>query len=426
MTSSSPGHAILEKAMKRLPSVDIVRGLVMVIMALDHVRDFLHVHADQSPTDLATTTPFLFFTRWITHLCAPTFVFLAGTSAWLYLHGGGQRRFLLQRGLVLIAIEFTLVNFAMSFDIHFRLFLFEVIATIGAGMFLLSFISRLSPKIILAIGILLIFGHDIIDFIPMPAGKLVSFIGSLLLGPGAFPLGGGRLLVIAYPILPWLGIMLAGYSTGRIFHRPAPERIAFLVKLGLAALALFTILRFGQWYGDPVRWSIQKNGIYTFLSFMNVSKYPPSLLFTLVTLGILMLVLAMVEKAPGKHAGKALGKPVGKALEDAAVGTAEHTAMKTPAWARFLLVYGRTPLFYFVVHLYLIHILLLAIVILQGHPLAQLDFSPFKFGHPAGAGIGLGVVYLVWVGVVLALYPLCRRYGRYKAAHKEKKWLRYL
>jgi len=392
--------------MKRLPSIDIVRGLVMVIMALDHVRDFLHVHAGQSPTDLATTTPFLFLTRWITHLCAPTFVFLAGTSAWLYLHTPGaqpaathailrtRRHFLLRRGIVLLVIEFTLVNFAMSFDIHFRLFLFEVIAAIGAGMILLSLLAGLPPKIILAIAGLLILGHDAIAFIPMPAGKLLGFIGSLLFGPGAFPLCGGRLFVIAYPILPWLGIMLTGYCTGCIFNRPAPKRIIFLTKTGLAALVLFTALRFGQWYGEPVHWSVQKNGVYTFLSFMNVSKYPPSLLFTLVTLGIMMVILAIAEKAP--------------------------------SWSRILLVYGRVPLFYFVIHLYLIHIILVTIVVLQGHPLSQLDFSPFKFGRPAEAGTGLGGVYLIWIAVVIALYPLCRWYGRYKAGHKEKTWLKYL
>ena len=380
--------------MKRISSIDIARGLVMVIMALDHVRDFLHIHAAQSPTDLTTTTPVLFFTRWITHLCAPSFVFLAGTSAWLYLQGGGDRRFLLKRGLVLIIIEFTLVNFALSFDIHFRLFLFEVIATIGAGMMLLSWLSRISPKTILVIAAIVILGHDAIAFVPMPASRTLGFIGSLLFGPGAFQLPGGRLLAIAYPVLPWLGIMLAGFSIGPVFQWPAEKRIKFLRRLGLAALAMFVLLRCVNWYGDPIRWSVQKNGVYTFLSFMNVTKYPPSLLFTLVTLGILLLVLAMAEIVSKR--------------------------------AKFLLIYGRTPLFYFIIHLYLIHAVLLVIVLLQGYQLSQLDFSPFKFGHPPGAGIGLGAVYLIWITVVLLLYPLCRWYGNYKATHKEKRWLRYL
>lgn len=384
--------------MKRIPAIDIARGLVMIIMALDHARDYLHVQAAQSPTDLATTTPVLFFTRWITHLCAPSFVFLAGTSAWLYLHGGGDRRFLLRRGFVLIMLEFTVVNFALFFDIHFRLFMFEVIATIGAGMILLSFLCRLSPGIIVGIALLLILGHDIIDFVPMPASKLLGFFGSLLLGPDAFKLPGGRLFVVAYPILPWLGIMLAGFAAGRTFEWPADKRKRFFIRLGFGALAAFILLRACRWYGDPFPWSAQKTGIYTFLSFMNVTKYPPSLLFTLVTVGLLLLVLVMAEKV----------------------------AEKASKSARILLVYGKTPFFYFIIHLYLIHALLLVIVLLQGYRIAQLDFSPLEFGRPQGAGVSLGSVYLVWITVVIALYPLCRWYGDYKSRHRDKQWLRYL
>lgn len=380
--------------MKRIPAIDIARGLVMVIMALDHVRDFLHIHAAQSPTDLATTTPFLFFTRWITHLCAPSFVFLAGTSAWLYIRSGGDRRFLLQRGVLLIVMEFTLVNFALSFDIRFRLLIFEVIATIGAGMIALSFLSRMSTRTILIIAAILIAGHDVIDLVPMPTNKTLGFIGALLLGPGAFQLGGGRLFAIAYPILPWLGIMLAGFGAGPVFTWPPEKRKKFLIRSGLAALVAFTSLRWTNSYGDPFHWTAQHSGLFTFLSFMNVTKYPPSLLFTLVTLGILMLVLAAAEKVP----------------------KAAHA----------LLVYGRTPLVFFIIHLYLIHALMLVIVLLQGHSLSQLDFSPFKFGRPENAGLNLFRIYLVWITVVAALYPVCRWYGRYKAAHKERQWLRYL
>jgi uncharacterized membrane protein len=384
--------------MKRLPSIDIARGLVMVIMALDHTRDYLHIYAAQSPTDLKTTTPLLFFTRWITHLCAPSFVFLSGTSAWLYLHSTAsnptaRRRFLLQRGLILILIEFTLVNFALSFDIHFRLFLFEVIATIGSGMFLLSFMSRLKPRVILTIAIILFFGHNVIDYVPMPASPVLGFIGALFFAPGGFPLPAGRLLVIAYPILPWLGIMLMGFCAGRVFTGPTEKQKQFFLRAGLAALGGFIVLRLANSYGDPARWSVQKNGAYTFLSFMNVTKYPPSLLFSLVTLGVLLLVLA----------------------------TAKENRL-----TRILQVYGRVPLFYFIVHLYLIHVILLVTTLCQGHTWAQMDFSPFKFGRPEGAGLTLGEVYIVWGAVVIALYPLCRWYGHYKATHKEKTWLRYL
>ena len=385
--------------MKRIPSIDIARGLVMVIMALDHTRDYLHIHAAQSPTDLATTTPILFFTRWITHLCAPTFVFLSGASAWLSLNGGApiatSRRFLLKRGFILIVIEFTLVNFGLSFDLRFRLFIFEVIATIGSGLILVSLLSRLSPKIVLAIACLLFFGHDLIFRLPMPANSVLGFIGSLLFGPGAFPYAPGRLFVIAYPVLPWLGIMLAGFCAGQLFTLPIQKRRVLFLRLGLGALALFVLLRLSNWYGDPVPWTHQRSGVYTFLSFMNLGKYPPSLLFSLATLGILLLILSAAEG-------------------------------RDNALTRFLLVYGRVPLFYFVVHIYLIHLLLLLTVTLQGYPWSSLDFGPFRFGRPDHAGLSLGGVYLVWAAVVLALYPLCRWYGRYKARHKEKIWLRYL
>ena len=385
--------------MKRIPSIDIARGLVMVIMALDHTRDYLHIHAAQSPTDLATTTPILFFTRWITHLCAPTFVFLSGASAWLSLNGGApiaaSRRFLLKRGFILIVIEFTLVNFGLSFDLRFRLFIFEVIATIGSGLILVSLLSRLSPKIVLAIACLLFFGHDLIFRLPMPANSVLGFIGSLLFGPGAFPYAPGRLFVIAYPVLPWLGIMLAGFRAGQLFTLPIEKRRVLFLRLGLGALALFVLLRLSNWYGDPVPWTHQRSGAYTFLSFMNLGKYPPSLLFSLATLGILLLILSAAEG-------------------------------RDNALTRFLLVYGRVPLFYFVVHIYLIHLLLLLTVTLQGYPWSSLDFGPFRFGRPDHAGLSLGGVYLVWAAVVLALYPLCRWYGRYKTRHKEKIWLRYL
>ena len=401
--------------MKRLPSIDIARGLVMIIMALDHTRDFLHVDAlAQSPTNLATTTPVLFFTRWITHLCAPSFVFLSGASAAMSMssaadpiHGKGlpaARRFLLRRGIILVLIEFTIVNFALSFDLHFRLLIFEVIATIGMGFIFLSFLSRLSIKILLVLTLLLFFGHDLLtpsaqmaaDITPPGAMTMTArFIRALFLSPNAFPLAPHLLFVIAYPVLPWLGIMLTGFAAGRWFQRPAEQRKKLFLRLGLASLGLFLLLRFINIYGDPDHWSLQKNTVFTVLSFLNVSKYPPSLLFRLVTLGVLFLILSATEARDNKA-------------------------------TRILLVYGRTPLLYFIIHLYLIHLILLLIAFLQGFSPTDLNFAPFQFGRPAtGFGLPLAGVYAVWLGVVIALYPLCRWYGRYKAAHPEKGWLRY-
>src|SRR6185312_10665917 len=345
------------------------------------------------------------FTRWITHLCAPSFVFLSGTSAWLYLNGSGTRNFLLKRGWALILLEFTVVNLALSFVIHFRLFLFEVIATIGAGMVLLSQLSRLKPGIILAIAIVLLAGHDAIAFVKMPSSPVLGFIGSLLFGPGGFPLGSGRLFVVAYPVLPWLAIMLLGFCAGPVFTRPLAAQKRFLVRAGLTALVLFVVLGWVNVYGDPTPWSSEKNGVYTFLSFFNVTKYPPSLLFSLVMLGILLLILAI-----------ATGRPA----------TAGQPEARESPLSRVLLVYGRVPFFYFVLHLYLLHALMLLVAGWQGHPWSEFDFSPFKFGRPPGVGLSLGAVYAIWAAVVIALYPLCRWYGRYKAAHREKTWLRYL
>jgi uncharacterized membrane protein len=387
--------------MKRIPSIDIARGLVMVIMALDHTRDFLHMDAiTQNPTNMATTSFVLFFTRWITHLCAPSFVFLSGVSAYISLNNGRDqragRRFLLSRGIWLLILEFTIINFSFWFDIHFRVFIFEVIATIGAGFILLSFLSRFSPRTLLIIGLLIIFGHDCIAFVPMPTTPVLKFSGSLLFGPGAFPFPLNRLFVIAYPVLPWLGIMLTGFAAGRLFERPVIQRKKLFRRIGLSSLGLFLLIRAANIYGDPSPWTIQKNPVFTALSFLNLSKYPPSLQFTLCMLGILLLLLSVIEG-------------------------------RDNSLTRGLSVYGKTPLFYFIIHLYIIHSFAVLLILSQGYHLSDLVFAPFKQGRPADNwGLSLPYIYLIWIGLVALLFPLCRWYGRYKAAHPEKKWLRYL
>jgi uncharacterized membrane protein len=223
----------------------------------------------------------------------------------------------------------------------------------------------------------------------------MPLIRSLFFSPGGFQVTPHLLTVIAYPVIPWLGIMLAGFATGRWFEKPAPQRKKLLLRLGLGTLALFIALRLTNWYGDPGPWSAQKSPLFTLLSFLNVNKYPPSLLFSLLTLGGLFLILAAAEQRDNRM-------------------------------TRTLLVYGRVPLFYFIVHLYLIHGILLVILLLQGFHPADLRFGPFQFGHPAaGGGLGIAAVYAIWVGVVIVLFPVCRWYGRYKASHPEKTWLRY-
>jgi len=408
--------------MRRILTIDIARGLVMVIMALDHTRDLLHVDSlTQSPTDMATTTPILFFTRWITHLCAPSFVFLSGTSAWLSVNRqrttpatqstspSSIRRHFLIRGIWLIFLEFTIVNFALWCDIHFRIIMFQVIATIGFGFIALAFLYRLSPKILLAIGLLIIFGHDLLSQVMLPVNPAARIFLSLLFSNGLFQITPNFSLLVAYPIIPWLGILLTGFSAGRIFEMPAEKRKQLLLRGGFAAIGLFLVLRLGNFYGDPAPWTVQRNWIYSTLSFFNVSKYPPSLLYTLITLGLLFLFLAFLTRDAGSlHAGS------------------PHDS-KEGVVGKMLAVYGKVPLFYYLIHWYLLRCAMFIMVFAEGFHIKDLLFTPFQFGRPAkGSGLPLAGVYAVWLTVVVLLYPLCRWYGRYRATHPEKTLLRYL
>ena len=386
--------------MKRVASIDIVRGIVMIIMALDHTRDLIHINSvTQQPTNLLTTSPALFFTRWITHLCAPTFVFLSGTSAYISFKNkkniDDTRRFLLSRGLWLIVVEFTLVNFGLWFDIHFNVFLFDVIATIGFGFIILSLLLKSSLRTIAIIGLAIIFLHNLIPLAAPANASLVERILLAFFSPGAFPLDGERLFVMGYPPIPWLGIMLVGFAAGKLFEMPIAQRRSIFLKIGAACLILFIIVRAINIYGDPFPYTTQKNSLFTFLSFMNITKYPPSLIFCLATLGIMFIILALVEGMKNK-------------LTDIAV------------------VYGKVPLFYFIVHWYILHPIMFLIVFMQGYKSSDLLFG-FNLGRPKGtSGVNLLYTYIIWIGVVILLYPLCKWYGQYKEKHKEKKWLRYL
>ncbi len=385
--------------MKRILSIDITRGLVMIIMALDHTRDLIHITSvTQQPTDLLTTSPALFFTRWVTHLCAPTFVFLSGASAYLSFKNkniGEARRFLLYRGLTLIILEFTLVNFGLWFDIHFNVFLFNVIGTIGFGFIILSLLLKSSVKTIALTGLLIIFLHNLAPLIPFAETSLFKKILMPFFAPGAFPFGGGKIFVMGYPPIPWLGVMLVGFAAGKLFELPAAQRKSVFIKSGLVSLILFIVIRGVNIYGDSIPWATQKNPLYTFLSFMNVTKYPPSLVFCLVTLGIMFLILSLLEGVNNKI-------------------------------TKIITVYGKVPLFYFLIHWYILHPIMFLIVFLQGYKSSDLLFG-FNLGRPKGiSGVNLLLTYLIWIGVVIMLYPLCKWYGKYKENHKEKKWLRYL
>jgi uncharacterized membrane protein len=370
-------------------------------MALDHVRDLIHVNSiTQSPTNLDTTTPALFFTRWITHLCAPVFVFLAGTSAYLSFRGSNNvslsRKDLITRGFYLLVLEFAVVNFLLYFDPAYHTMLFEVIATIGFGFVILSLLLKLPVKTIAITGLSIISLHNLLPLIPFNEDSIMKAIFSPLFGPGAYPLGPKRVFIMAYPPVPWLGIMLAGFASGKFFEMEAGKRRNLFLSVGACALGVFSALRMINLYGDPLPWSVQNRGMYTFLSFINITKYPPSLQFCLVTLGTMFLVLALSEKPEG--------------------------------WlTRVTSVYGKVPLFYFLLHFLVIHLIMLAVMILQGFNWDQLDFASGNFGRPAAmdSGLTLWKVYIIWIAVVVLLYKPCKWFGRYKAANK-RWWLRYI
>ncbi|SKB44748.1 Uncharacterized membrane protein [Parapedobacter luteus] len=371
----------------RIASIDIVRGLVMVIMALDHVRELIHVDSlTQDPTNLGTTTPAIFFTRWITHLCAPIFVFLAGTSAFLSAARSGDtqasRRFLISRGVWLLILEFTVVNFGIWFDIRFGVLLFQVIAAIGIGLVVLGLAIRVPAGVLGVAGLAIACLHNLLP----PNVPLFSV--------NAIPLGTDTTLLIGYPPVPWLAIMLMGYGFGTLLQK-TEDRAGLLLKLGAICLLAFTALRSVNGYGDPAPWSTQQDALFSVMSFLNVSKYPPSLQFDLLMLGIMFLLLSAAERMKGLI-------------------------------PRIVMVYGKVPLFYYLLHWYVIHLALFAVLFIQGFSTADFLFG-FRFGRPeAPSGLPLAGVYLVWMGVVCVMYPLCRWYSRYKEEHRQNLWLRYI
>ena len=385
---------------KRINSIDIVRGIVMILMALDHTRDLIHVSSlTQQPTDLSTTTPLLFLTRWITHLCAPTFVFLSGVSAYISFKRKDNitqtRRHLLSRGVFLILLDLTLINFGVWFDIHFNVILIDVLSAIGFGFIALSLLLKCSLKAIGIVGLTIIFLHNLIPLIPFAESSLFKQILTPFFAVDVFQLSGGTTVLIAYPPIPWIGITLAGFAAGFFFILPNKQRKNIFLKIGISSIALFLTLRFINLYGDLLPWQIQKSALYTFFSFINVTKYPPSLQFCLLMLGIMFLVLYAVDTAKNK-------------------------------FTEITIVYGKVPLFYFIVHWYIIHPIMFFIVFLQGYKTSDLLFG-FNFGRPKGpSGLSLWGIYSIWIAVVIILYPLCKWYGHYKENHKEIKWLRYL
>lgn len=383
----------------RIESIDLLKGLVMVIMALDHVRDYFHYSAFFfDATDPEQTTWPIFFTRFITHYCAPAFSFLAGTSAFMI----GKRKspaelsnFLFKRGLWLVFVEIIIINFAWKFDIEFRNIGLQTIWSLGISMIVLAGLIHLPKKVILAFSLVIIFGHNVLDNIHFDG----SYLWAILHEPQRFEFAEGHTIVFAYSLLPWIAVMSLGYCFGSLYDSSfdAQKRKQLLNGFGLGSLALFFILIAFNTYGDPVKWTNYGDTSKTLMSIFNISKYPPSLLYLLVTLGCSFLFLANAEKLKGKV-------------------------------VNFFCVFGRVPFFYYILHLYLIHIMAAFAAYFTGYGWQALVLPKFITRVEAlkGYGFNLITVYLVWIVVILLLYPLCKKFDNYKQSHKEKWWLSYL
>lgn len=391
---------------KRIESIDILRGIVMVIMALDHVRDYFHIEAfTGDPLDLNTTTPILYFTRWITHFCAPIFVFLSGTSIYLQSLRKSKSelsQFLIKRGLWLIFAEVCIITFGWTFNPFYNVLILQVIWTIGISMVILGLLIRLPFNFIFILGLIIVLGHNFLDFPESTKGFQPGFVWDLV-HHGHFvpyPYAPNHVLLIVYPFLPWTGLMMLGYCTGVFFtskYSPDQRKKVFRF-IGFGLLTLFVLIRYVNIYGDPDEWTIQKNGVLTFLSFINVHKYPPSLLFMCITIGLAFLMLSILEQIKNPFT----------------------TVMRT---------YGRVAFFYYILHIYLIHLIATICFFANGHSLqdafSSIQNLPFLFLIP-GEGYNLLIVYLIWLSVIILLYPLCKWYDDYKSNHKEKQWLSYL
>ena len=403
---------------ERIESIDLLRGIVMVIMMLDHTRDFVHSGVFFfDPTDLTKTTSAVFFTRWITHFCAPVFVFLAGTGTYLQLARGKTKRelskFLVTRGIWLIFLELTVIKIGMWFNFDFRLLgTLQVIWVLGVSMIVLAALIYLPLKVTAGFGMLMVFLHNSLDGIKVPGwqgpGSLVPSstekLWILLHQPpfNGFPVLGesSPVVVVIYPLIPWVGVMAVGYAFGALYQMDRQQRRRWLVIIGGSAVALFIALRAFDVYGDPSKWSLQKNALFTVWSFVNATKYPPSLLFLLMTLGPSILALAWFETFKTFASGL----------------------------RKVLVTFGRVPLFFYLLQWYTAHLIGVVAGLIAGQSVAWQFESPFdKFSNlPAtDSGFRLWIVYLCWIIGVLALYPLCKWFAGVKARRKDW-WLSYL
>ena len=389
----------------RVESIDLMRGIVMIIMAIDHVRDLFHSESFMhSPVDINHTTAALFFTRWITHLCAPTFILLAGTSAYFIARRKALKDtafFLITRGLWLVVLQLTIVRFAWNFDPLFRFNSSSIISIIGLCMILLAGLIYLPTRTILIIGLILVTGHNLLDDISFKDGTMADVVWSFLHVQKSFDLGNGYSFGFYYPIIPWIGVMALGYCLGHLYdvEYSSEKRKKSLLLLGALSLSIFGGFRYFNIYGDPVPWNSQPETATTLISFFNLQKYPPSLLYLSATLGISFVLLAVME---GKNLSR--WKPV--------------------------TLFGKVALFYYVLHLFLIHILAVVAALLTGLPWQSMIFpSSVANGTPwlkGRYGFSLAEVYMVWISIILILYPLCVYWNSFKMWNKQKWWASYV
>ncbi len=379
---------------QRLDSVDLLRGVIMIVMALDHTRDFIAVPVD--PTDLAHTTVLLFFTRWITHFCAPVFFLLTGTGAALSLRQKSKRelsRFLVTRGLWVIVLDLTLFRcFGFQFTVDYRVTLLNPLWALGWSMVVLSALVYVPTAVVSTIGLVMIAGHNALDPI-----QSANPLWAVLHAPGFIWKTSSHAVFVAYVLIPWVGVTAVGYGLGQVFAWAAPRRRSFLLRTGLAVTAAFVVLRASNRYGDPSSWTREKSAVFTALSFLNTNKYPPSLLYLLMTLGPALVLLWALDG-------------------------------RTPRVLRPALIFGRVPLLYYLAHVPLIHLVAILICYTrygQVHWMFEPTLDNFLMTTPPGWGYSLPIVYAIWALVVVALYPLCRWFAEVKQRRNDA-WLGYL
>lgn len=406
-THVSVGSSVNHRAY-RVDAIDMLRGLVIVIMAIDHVRDNFLGGTVQDPTEEPNIASALFFTRWITHFCAPVFVLLAGVSAGLMTNRRNPSqlgRFLLTRGLWLIFVEVFIVSSLVTCSpggvpqLGGRvLLIMQVIWAIGASMMVLAGLQWLGRLPCLAFGTVIMAAHNLLDLV-WPASHMmdlqwpiwVALHSQMSAAVGPF------LFLFAYPVLPWIGVMALGFGLSPVFERSAEERNTILLRGGTTMTAAFVILRAAGFYGDPNPWQQQPAGaVATVIDFLNTTKYPPSLLFLLMTLGPSAISCVIADRTSGGIFGRIKGA---------------------------LLMFGRVPFAFYVAHFALIHVFSVALGVMQGFELRQM-MTIFIF-YPQGYGLNLMGMYVVWAMVVAILYPFCRWVSGVKTRRRDW-WLSYV